>query len=137
MSDKGNTKIIVVVSVLIIVALSWLTFSKPKTQDEQLMQYGDATQMSEIEKDMINMLSTVGKIEINNDLLKNRAFTVLQDRSRRITEEPIGRPNPFAPIDYAAVVNAQNDLLNEGVGADGGDAKANQAKVNLQAREEQ
>ncbi len=98
--NTGNTKIITIVAVLIIVALAWLTLSKPKTQTDELIRTGGgAAQMSEIEKDMINMLSTVGKIEINNNIFKNKAFLILQDRSRNIIEEPAGRVNPFAPID--------------------------------------
>ncbi len=137
-NNRGNTKIIVTVSVLVIMALTWFTFSKPKTQEGEIIQYGDGAQMSEIEKDMINMLSTVGKIEINDELFKNKAFSVLQDRSRAITEEPIGRPNPFAPIDYAAVLDAQDNLQAGNLeNADGRDGATNNFdSVNLQAREQ-
>ena len=126
--NLGNTKVIVIVSVLIILALSWFTFSKPKTQDDELMQYDDA-KLSATDKKILETLSSVGEIDIDPQVLNDPAFNSLQDRSRQITEEPIGRANPFAPIDPNAIYEAQQNELT-----DTQNIETEGAGVNLQPR---
>ena len=132
--NNGNTKLIVVVAVLIIIALSWLTFSKPKTTEEQLLQFADS-QMSEIEKDVVKTLTAVGKIELKIDVFKNPAFSQLIDISRQITQEPIGRANPFAPIDAEAVFDSFQDEDGQGANSNNTDSNQDNTARRLTPRE--
>ena len=45
----------------------------------------------------INVLDSVN-LNINGNLFKNPLFTSLQDHSRPLPDQEIGRNNPFAPI---------------------------------------
>ena len=137
LKNKGNTKVIVAVSVLIILALSWFTFSKPKTQDDSIMKY-DNPDLSATDKKILETLSSVGNIDIDPQVLEDPAFRLLQDRSRQITEEPIGRANPFAPIDPNAILEAQSTSLNteNNSSAAGSANNTGSNGVNLQPREE-
>jgi len=110
--NKGNTKIIALVSVLVIFALAWLTMRKPSSSEADIMQYKDEN-MTEIEKDVINTLAQVGKINLDDSVLKSQAFAQLVDISRSITEEPIGRANPFAPVDPNAILENQDYMFDE------------------------
>jgi hypothetical protein len=50
-------------------------------------------------------LSIVNKIEalkLDTTILTDSVFTSLQDFSQNIEPEPVGRPNPFAPVTGAA-----------------------------------
>ncbi len=104
--NKGNTILIAVVVVLVIIVIIWFVMKKPKSLDEKQVAFTDDS-MTNIEKDMIASLATIDKININPEVFNNPAFAQLVDMSRRITEEPIHRANPFAPIDIAAILESQ------------------------------
>lgn len=132
--QKGNTKIVVIVAVLVIVALAWFTLSRPKSTAEQQVAYEQAG-LSEIEKDVVTTLSKVGKITIDGSVFKNPAFTQLIDLSRSITKEPIGRANPFAPIDTDAILQDQQDTAEQDTAGASTDNATSTGTVTLTPRE--
>ncbi len=52
--------------------------------------------------DLISQLVALQNVSFKTDLLIDPAFVSLQDFSRSLVLQPIGRPNPFAPISGVA-----------------------------------
>ncbi len=105
--NKGNTTIIVIVSVLAIVGLSWMAFSDPKIEEQDLVAVEDNS-LSEIEKKIIEQATKVENIDLDLAVLSEPAFKVLVDFSREIVDEPVSRANPFAPINLEELQNIQS-----------------------------
>lgn len=70
----------------------------------------------------------IDRLKLDPSVLSSPAYLSLVDRSQPIPEEPIGRPDPFAPLYQDAVATTsgraqgQGGLLNQNQGA--GQAKA-------------
>lgn len=53
-----------------------------------------------VEQGIITTLLTFRSVELDPKILSSPAFTTLKDFSTQIIPEPIGRENPFAPLQY-------------------------------------
>ena len=56
----------------------------------------DAT--SQAEREMLDELLALRAIRLSESLFANPLFTSMVDFSKPLTEQPVGRSNPFAPI---------------------------------------
>lgn len=52
--------------------------------------------------DLIALLLELRSITLDTSVLSNPTFLTLQDFSVSLAPEPVGRPNPFAPIGVGA-----------------------------------
>jgi len=52
--------------------------------------------------DLISLLLELKSIKLDTSILQNPVFLTLQDFSIELSPEPVGRPNPFAPIGVGA-----------------------------------
>lgn len=64
-----------------------------------------------IEQDLINELLNLKNITLDRSALDSAAYASLQDFSRPIEPENVGRPNPFAPYDAAATSSSNSTTL--------------------------
>ncbi len=51
-----------------------------------------------VDQDLINLLVTLKAIKLDDSLFSDSAFQSLRDFSQALVPEPVGRPNPFAPL---------------------------------------
>jgi len=47
----------------------------------------------------LSLLAKIESINLDSSLFKNPVFMSLQDWTVKLGQEPVGRPNPFAPVD--------------------------------------
>lgn len=52
----------------------------------------------EIGNQITQALNQINLISLDTSIFTNEIYVSLKDRSQQISDEPIGRPNPFAPI---------------------------------------
>jgi len=101
-----QNKIILIVLVVIIAAFAWygLSDKKPSTS---LLKNESRSNSSVQEQQIMQFLTDMRSIRLDNSIFKSKAFNSLQDFGRDIVPEPIGRTNPFSPI-------KDNTTLSEG-----------------------
>ena len=88
-------KIIVVVVALLIAVLVWMGLSSGSSSSSLLT--------SEVvtegpDKDLVATLLALRAVKLDGSLFSDAGFTTLKDFSTQIVPEPVGRPNPFAPL---------------------------------------
>ena len=111
--DNNKNLFIAIGVVIVVVAVAYFAFSKPKSEDANLVSE-QGTDMTDIEKEMLNKLDTVKKIKVDTNVFRNPAFKELVDYSRAIAEEPVGRANPFAPVGLSIGSINESDLEAQG-----------------------
>jgi hypothetical protein len=53
---------------------------------------------SPADQDLISLLLELKSITLDDSIFANPTFTSLHDFSQDLVAEPVGRPNPFAPL---------------------------------------
>jgi hypothetical protein len=96
-------KIIILILIAIILFVVYAVFIKKDptdTADGSLITGGSV--LSEDARAIGNQISQalmrIEQIKLDKNIFTNVIYKTLVDRSEPIGEEPIGRPNPFAPI---------------------------------------
>lgn len=64
-------------------------------------------------QEFATQLLTIQNITLNLDLFNDPVFKSLQDFSQEINDQPISRPNPFAPIDLKAIYDASSENADD------------------------
>ncbi len=59
------------------------------------------------DQDLVALLFKLKEIRLDNALFADPLFQSLKDFGRDLVSEPIGRPNPFAPLDGAPIKPAK------------------------------
>jgi hypothetical protein len=49
-------------------------------------------------QDVVDTLRQLDAVKLDGGVLQNQSFLALKDFSTQIVPEPVGRPNPFAPL---------------------------------------
>ena len=63
-----------------------------------------------VDPTLVSTLLTVSAVNLDGTIFTEPAFTSLQDYSTPIIDEPVGRPNPFAPL---SPTSASNGSVND------------------------
>ena len=58
-------------------------------------------------QDVVDTLLTLRSIKLDGAIFSESAFTSLHDFSTQIVPEPVGRPNPFAPLGASGTTTSQ------------------------------
>lgn len=105
-----NKKLILIIGLVIIAGVGYGIFiSSNKEPEESTRQVvGDTstaggtgqtdTQTTAAGREFVTQLLAIQSIRFNLDFFNDPVFRNLQDFSQVIEKQPIGRPNPFAPI---------------------------------------
>lgn len=101
-------KIIIVILLAIVLFVVYAVFIKKDpttTTDGSLITSGGV--LSEDARALGNQISQalvrIEQIKLDKNIFTDAIYKTLVDRSEPIIEEPIGRPNPFAPIGIISV----------------------------------
>jgi len=98
-----RNKYILIVVVLIIVAFIWLGSSE---EQPELLTSESVVETSAAEQELVDSLLQLRSISLDGTLFLDPAFVSLQDSGVDILSEPIGKRNPFAPLDIPVVSGA-------------------------------
>jgi hypothetical protein len=63
-----------------------------------LTQTSVATSQDAVDQQLIALLLTLHGIKLDASLFDNPKFKSLKDYGKELVPEPVGRPNPFAPL---------------------------------------
>lgn len=99
-----HNKIVVIVLSLIVGAGAWYGMSGGGSSGTTNLlvteQLGGASNVAE--KELVTTLLQLRAVSLDGTILSDPAFTSLQDFGSQIVPEPVGRPNPFAPLSFSA-----------------------------------
>jgi hypothetical protein len=65
---------------------------------------GNATDTEQAQ--LVSTLLQLQTVTLNGTILSDPGFMSLQDFTTQVVSEPVGRPNPFAPVSPGSVVEA-------------------------------
>ncbi len=88
---------IVIIVALGVAGLAWYGLTSGGTDSTSLLDtqtVGDGA----VDKELVSTLLALRSIKLDGNILSQPAFKGLKDFSTEIVAEPIGRPNPFAPL---------------------------------------
>lgn len=103
-----NPILFLVIAVLIIVAYLFFFSSDGGNENNESLTSQDVgnelQKTSEIDDssagaEILSLLLKMRSIELKKDVFEKESFKSLEDFSREISSQPIGRQNPFYPID--------------------------------------
>ncbi len=97
-------KIIIAIIILAILFVVYAVFIKADPVNKELIK-GKSTSKTLGQEDaqalgnqIAQALLRIEQISLDKSIFTDAIYRSLQDRSKPISEEPIGRPNPFAPL---------------------------------------
>ncbi len=117
-----NKKLILIIGLVIIAGVGYGIFissrspSEDSTSTRQVVGVDGETTTEGVEdvtgeagREFVTQLLAIQSINFNLNFFNDPVFRNLQDFSQVIEKQPIGRPNPFAPIgDFGSPVSAVN-----------------------------
>lgn len=92
-------KNIIIIAVIIVIAAFAYNLFVGKTDDSLLTSEVKGTENSALETDLLSILIDLRSITLDDSIFSNQAFMSLRDFGQDIVPEPVGRENPFAPVD--------------------------------------
>ena len=116
-------KIIVIAIALVVAIMVWYGLSSSADTSSSLLST-QSVEDSGPDKDLVATLLALRAVKLDAALFTEPAFTSLKDFSTQIVPEPIGRPNPFAPLGASALPSASStksaQIFNPGSTKNGG-----------------
>jgi hypothetical protein len=73
--------------------------------DGSLIETQDLTQATPADADIVNTLLELRAVSLSGTIFSDPAFLRLKDFGSQIIPEPVGRPNPFAPLTGSAAAS--------------------------------
>ena len=95
---------IIILGILIIATVAY-TLVVGKTDKNLLVSESFINTNSSLQDDLIALLLEIRSIKLDGDILSDKVFRSLEDFGQEITPEPIGRENPFAPVNFNKLQN--------------------------------
>lgn len=101
MFGKYRTVIIIIV-VLAVAFVIYSFFVKGDEGDDLLVSNTAQTPASVVSNEIISALNQIESLRLSQEIFSDPVYLNLKDRSQVIPEEPIGKRNPFDPINSNA-----------------------------------
>ena len=86
---------------LVVAVVSWLALSQDTSGSSSLLSTETVSEGGP-NAELISTLLALRAVKLDGTIFTDPAFTSLKDFSTEIVPEPIGRPNPFAPLNSGA-----------------------------------
>lgn len=93
-------KLIALIVILVLTAIGWYMLSGSSSSSSDAVLVTESAQPIPPEaQDLLDSLHALQAVTLQSQIFSNPSFHVLKDFTTQIVPEPIGRPNPFAPLD--------------------------------------
>jgi len=113
---SGN-KLAMAAAALIIAGAVWYGFSDSSAPTPVLGTEGASGVVSSEDQDLVTSLLKLHSVTLTGTIFSSQAFLGLKDFSTDITQEPVGRIDPFAPLPAAASQSAAASGADNNTGA--------------------
>lgn len=99
-------KIFVIVAAVLIAGGVWYGLSQGPSSSSLLT--ADAPAVPGPSQDVVDTLLALRAVKLDGAVFSDPAFMSLKDFSTQIVPEPVGRPNPFAPLTVSGAGSASS-----------------------------
>ena len=99
MMDFLKNKFVIGIAVVALAGIAWWGMSGGGAT-APLLTTDTPTTASDVE--LVTTLLTLRAVTLNGTIFTDPAFMSLKDFGKEIVPEPVGRPNPFAPLSASA-----------------------------------
>src|SRR3989344_1213954 len=110
MTLLSHNKLAVALVGILIAAGAWYVFSDSPQTNTLLSSDADLVE-SEAEKGIVETLLTLRAVSLSGTIFSDTAFGALKDFGTQIVQEPVGRPNPFAPRGAATTTGSSGSQV--------------------------
>jgi hypothetical protein len=114
-STFSNNKFVIVIAVLLIAGALWYGFSGSSESSSVLGTENPAGEVNSEDQDLVATLLKLRSVTLTGTIFSSPVFLVLKDFSTEITEEPVGRVDPFAM--FKAPASQSGSGINNASGA--------------------
>lgn len=99
----SRNKTIIIAVIVILVGIIWYVFSSSGSDSSSVITT-DTTSVQD--QSLVQSLLALRAITLSGAILSNPAFQTLKDDSTQIVAEPVGRNDPFQPLDASVSPSA-------------------------------
>lgn len=121
----SNKLLVFVVLGILVAAVVWYGFLGGSAPDAPLLTNQDITASGDPDSDVVKTLLSLQAVSLSGTIFSDPAFMTLKDFGNEIVEEPVGRPNPFAPIGGSASSSGQGGINTGNNNAPGSNSGGN------------
>lgn len=87
-----------IIILVVLLGVGWYALSGGGPVAAPTLTTTSAAGTSAADKNLVSTLLALRAVKLDGSILTNPAFSSLKDFSTQIVPEPVGRPNPFAPL---------------------------------------
>lgn len=91
-----NKFVVIAIAGVVLATVVWYSFMRDDST--QLLATEDLTEATSVDSDVVGVLLQLRAVSLSGTIFTDPAFQALQDFGSEIIPEPVGRPNPFAPL---------------------------------------
>lgn len=95
---KGKVPALIALGIVVAIGAWWGLGGGGPSDDELLATESASDENSIGDKDLVDTLLALRSVSLSGTILSDPAFLSLKDFGTEIVPEPVGRPNPFAPL---------------------------------------
>jgi len=110
MDYASQHKMISLLVLILLIAAAWWGFTQNSSPGAGVLISTVATSSQDAQ--IVSVLLQLQAVQLNGTVLTDPGFLSLQDFTTQIVSEPIGRPNPFAPLPAHSTTTVQTGPLN-------------------------
>ena len=99
-------KILTGILVVVILGAAWYEFTGSSSSAPVLSTASTGSATDTQDAQLVSTLLQLQTVTLNGTILSDPGFLSLQDFTTQVVSEPVGRPNPFAPVSPGSVVEA-------------------------------
>ena len=101
MEMLAKNKIAIIVLALIVGVGAWWGLSGNSAPTDLIVTEDFTAPSSESDRDIVTTLLQLRSVSLGGTIFTDSSFQSLQDFGTEIIPEPVGRPNPFAPLFFS------------------------------------
>ena len=106
-------KLTSVVVLVLLIGAAWWGFTANSAPAPVLSTTGLSSATSTQDAQLVSTLLQLQAVTLSGTILNDPGFLALQDYTTQVVSEPVGRPNPFAPLSgTGSVVATSTTTLN-------------------------
>jgi hypothetical protein len=106
MNFISNHKIMAGIVILLLIAAAWYGFTQTSGPAPILTTTSATSDTNPADQDLVTTLLTLQAVSLNGTIFTDPGFLALQDFTTQIVSEPVGRPDPFAPLSASIIRSA-------------------------------
>ncbi len=108
MATLKQHTILIGVATIVVIMIAWYALSGSSGGSASNSVITTASPTDAADRELVSTLLALRSVKLDGTIFSEPAFAGLKDFSTQIIPEPVGRPNPFAPLSGAASSSANS-----------------------------